>query len=102
MATWKIQGLYVAQIADHVDVVTHVDWACEGHESTISAKLPLDAPWQLFLPYADLTQERVLSWIWAKLNKAAIESKVDAPELPPLNEALKPVISVSKPLPWGN
>lgn len=106
MATWKVEGLYVAQTADQADVVTHVDWACEGIKS-IRAKLPLDPPGQPFAKYKDLTQELVLSWVWLKLNKGlwadldkeAIEAKVDALEAPVLDAVA--LESVSKPLPWG-
>lgn len=106
MAIWKIEGLYVAQTADLEDVVTHVDWTCQGRES-LSAKIPLDAPGQPFTSFEDLTEELVLSWVWAKLdkgfwaklNKEAIEAKVDAPEAAP--ETSVSLDSVSKPLPWG-
>jgi hypothetical protein len=102
MATWKIENLHVAQTSDYADVVTHVDWACEGNHP-INGRLTLDAPGQRFTAYFELVESQVLSWVWAKLNKGAIEAKVNAPVVPPSTEAVKPLLSASdvKPLPWG-
>jgi len=102
MATWKIENLHVAQSSGYADVVTHVDWACKGVRD-INARLTLDAPGQPFTSYEMLSESQVLSWVWAKINKAAIEAQVDAPAVPqPLKElkSLSLASDVKSP-PWG-
>ena len=101
MATWKIESLHVAQTPDYADVVTHVDWACEGNHSA-NGRLILNAPSKRFVNYFELVESQVFSWVWEKINKGAIEAKVDAPVVPPSTEAVKPLLSTSdvKPLPW--
>jgi len=94
MANWKVEGLYVAPSLDgHSDVVTQVAWACEGNNS-MRGKLDLGAPGQPFVSYADLTEDTVLSWVWAQVDKQFVEKDVDAvaPDVP--------VVAV-KPLPWS-
>jgi hypothetical protein len=103
MAEWKVESLFVGQTADHANVVTHVAWACEGNNPRLG-KLTLDPPGQLFTAYSDLTEQRVLAWVWEKLDKAAIEASVDAPVPQLSSEALKPLHlpSAVKALPWSN
>lgn len=93
MANWKVEGLYVAPSLDgYSDVVTQVAWACEGNNS-MRGKLDLGASGQSFVSYADLTENLVLSWVWARVDKAFVEKDVDAD--PPV---ASPV--ALKPLPW--
>ena len=95
MANWKVEGLYVAPSLDgHSDVVTQVAWACEGNNS-MRGKLDLGAAGQPFVSYADLTEDTVLSWVWARVDKAFVEKDVDA--------SLPAALTVTlKPLPWSN
>jgi hypothetical protein len=92
MSNWKIEGLYVAQTADYADVVTDVSWACYGN-NTMRGKLTLGFPGEPFVQYADLTEDKVLGWVWAQVDKAFVEADVDAAG------ANAPVVAV-KPLPW--
>jgi hypothetical protein len=103
MATWKVENLHVTQTGNNSDVVTHVDWVCDGNHLA-KGRVELDAPGQPFVSYDELTEEQALSWAWDKINKAKIEEKVNAPILPPPVDILKPLSwqSVVKPLPWGN
>ena len=90
MANWKVEGLYVTP--DN-DVVTAVAWACCGN-NTMRSKLALGEPGKPFVSYADLTEDAVLSWVWARVDKAFVEKDVDAalPAAPPVT---------LKPLPWS-
>jgi hypothetical protein len=51
---------------------------------------------EAFTPYADLTLDQVLGWVWANgvdkdATEAAVESQIEAQKNPPV---------VSPPLPW--
>jgi len=92
MSNWKIEGLYVAQTADYADVVTDVSWACYGN-NTMRGKLTLGPPGVPFVQYADLTEDKVLGWVWTQVDKEFVEKDVDgvAPDVP---------VVAAKPLPW--
>jgi hypothetical protein len=52
---------------------------------------------EAFTPYADLTLDQVLGWIWANgvdktATEAAVEGQIEAQKNPPI---------VSPPLPWS-
>jgi hypothetical protein len=83
------------------DVVFEVYWACSGIQDGYSGgsginscKIPL--PSAAFTPYADLTQQQVLDWIWANgVDKSAVELQVqDQIDL----QITPPVLIL--PLPW--
>jgi hypothetical protein len=46
-----------------------------------------------FVQYADLTEDKVLGWVWAQVDKEFVEKDVDgvAPDVP---------VVAAKPLPW--
>jgi len=57
-----------SQIDGESDVVFTINWTLFGNEGVLSASLPCgtSVPYVAgdpFIPYADLTQEQVLSWI---------------------------------------
>ena len=89
MANWKVEALYVTP--DN-DVVTAVAWACSGN-NTMRSKLTLGPPGEPFIDYADLTEDKVLGWVWAKVDKTFIENDVDA-------ASAKMAAITVKPLPW--
>jgi hypothetical protein len=89
MANWKVEALYVAP---EKDVVTAVAWACYGN-NTMRGKLTLGPPGVPFVEYAELTEDKVLGWVWAQVDKQFVENDVDAvaPDVP---------VVAAKPLPW--
>lgn len=90
----------------YTDVVFNVQWVCQGNQTanntnyysrTIgSCAVSLD-PLVPYTPYADLTQEQVLGWIWSSgVDKAATEATI---QLKIDNQINPPV--VTPPLPWA-
>ena len=75
--TWKIYDL-LRVIAD--GVVTKVDYACEseddGHSTRTVGTFTLSGSTddEGFIAYADLTEENVLGWIAANVDKSAVEA----------------------------
>ena len=73
-------------------------WQCTGTEdnlhSSVYATCSFDG--DLTTPYADLTPEMVLGWVWEQVDKSAIEQSI-ADRI----EALKNPVEASG-LPWSN
>lgn len=68
--------------ANPSEAVLQVGWRCNGQDGDYSGSvystctLPAADP-ASFTPYADLTQDQVLGWIWANgVNQAATEAAV--------------------------
>lgn len=91
------------QEAGQTDVVFTVHWTCSGTQDEYAASVysttavPAPAEGTPFTPYADLTQEQVLGWIWANgvdqaATEAAVQQQID-------NQINPPVIQ--PPLPWA-
>lgn len=89
------------QDAGQTDVVFIVHWTCAGVQGAYSASVynttRIPAPeGGSFTPYADLTQEQVLGWVWANgVDQAATEASVQQQ----INNQINPPV-VSPPLPW--
>jgi len=88
------------QEGSETDVVFNVHWTCSGTQDTYSSSVystcQVPAPSGSFTPYADLTQEQVLGWIWANgvdqaATEASVQSQIDNQVNPPM---------VTPPLPW--
>lgn len=82
------------------DVVFCVHWQCWGSDGEYSGSVystcTVPVPGDPFTPYADLTQEQVLGWIWANgvdkdSAEAAVAQQIENQKNPPV---------VSPPLPW--
>jgi hypothetical protein len=83
------------------DVVFTVHWRCTGVDGiysgssygTCGVTLDTDVP---YTPYADLTKEQVLGWVWEsgvdkEETEAKIDNQIEAQQNPPV---------VSPPIPW--
>jgi hypothetical protein len=103
---WSIGALDCKVSEDNLsDVVFNVHWRCSATEvdgdKTYSASVystcSVPGPGTPFTPYADLTQEQVLGWIWANgVDKDATEAAV----LQQIENQKRPVV-VAPPLPWA-
>lgn len=85
------------------DVVFTVHWTLNGVDGDYNGSIygscgvTLD-PSAPYTPYADLTQEQVLDWIWAGgVDKAASEANVQAQ----IDQQINPTV-VTPPLPWAS
>ena len=100
--TWTISAMDCAPSEDGMtDVVKTVHWRCTGvdgdYSGTVYSTCALPAPEGQFIPYANLTEEDVLGWIWANgVNKEATEAAVQTQIA---NQINPPV--VTPPLPWA-
>lgn len=102
---WAVNSMTAYPEAEgHTDVVFQVAWVCsatDGINNTAtygSVDLTLD-PQAPFTPYADLTLEQVLDWVFGKLGdegKAAAEAQCDDQLA-----AMAAPATVTPPLPWG-
>jgi hypothetical protein len=100
--TWAVASMdcYPAEGGEQ-DVVFTVHWNCSGVNgayngyvySSQSVTVNPDEP---FTPYADLTQDQVLGWIWASgVDKDAVEANVEQQ----IQNQINPPV-VTPPLPW--
>ena len=106
---WIIERLLVKPTEGTLtDVVITADWRCNGTETTGSGdtektysgtcygSCSFAPPTGSFTPYADLTEQQVLSWCYQNgVDQKAIETNVTAQIEAQINP---PVVSL--PLPW--
>ena len=105
--TWLIEWMQCyPQAEGQTDVVFQVGWRCNGLleqdnqsfsgtvYSTQSVTYTAGSP---YTPYADLTEDQVLGWIWAAgVNKEATEAAVEMQ----IAQQVNPPV-VQPPLPWA-
>lgn len=102
--TWTVTAMdCYPQAEGQTDVVFTVHWTCSGVQDTYSASVYSTqsvtyAASFPYTPYAQLTQDQVLGWIWAAgvdktATEAAVQKHID-------NQINPPVIQ--PPLPWSN
>ena len=100
--TWNISVLNcIPQTAEGADYVVTAHWQCTGVDGAYTGQVYSTTSFAVvqgesFVPYADLTLETVLGWIWANgVDKAATEAAVEQQ----IQNQINPPI-VSPPLPW--
>jgi hypothetical protein len=99
--TWTVSQLdCYPQAEGQTDVVFTVHWTCSGTDGTYNGSVystcSVPAPTGTFTPYADLTQDQVLGWIWANgVDQASAEAAVQAQ----IDNQINPP-TISPPLPW--
>ena len=100
---WNISQLDCKVLeGDLSDVCIVVHWQCsdevDGYSASVYATCSLPSPDpESFTPYASLTQEQVLGWIWANgvdkdATEAAVLQQIENQKNPPV---------VAPPLPWA-
>jgi len=101
--TWNISQLNcVPQAPEGADYVVVAHWNLSGTDGTYSGSVYSTCSFPVvqgenFTPYADLTQDQVLGWIWANgVDKASAEAAVEQQ----IQNQINPPI-VSPPLPWA-
>lgn len=107
MATmqWQIQWMQTTPTtATPPECVITVGWICTGvqdqdgqtYQNSVYSTASFQGPGDPYTPYADLTQDQVLGWVWASgvdkdATEAAVQAQID-------NQINPPVIQ--PPLPW--
>jgi hypothetical protein len=101
--TWTVTAMdCYPQEGSETDVVFNVHWTCSGTDGTYNASIysTCSVPASTgssFTPYADLTQEQVLGWIWANgVDQEATEAAVDQQ----IQNQINPPV-VTPALPWS-
>ena len=100
--TWLIERLdCVPQVPEGADYVVTAYWRCNGvdadYSGTVYATTSFPVVEGAFTPYADLTQDQVLGWVWANgVDKDATEAAVEQQ----IQNQINPPI-VAPPLPWS-
>ena len=100
--TWNISQLdCVPQVPEGADYVVTAHWQCTGVDGVYSGQVYSTTGFAVvegaFTPYADLTQDQVLGWVWDSgvdkdATEAAVEGQIEAQKNPPI---------VNPPLPWA-
>ena len=100
---WNISQLdCLPQSPEGADYVVTAHWSCNGSDGQYSGSVYSTCSFAVvqgeqFVPYADLTQDMVLSWCWANgVDKASAEAAVQQQ----IDNQINPPI-VSPPLPWS-
>ncbi len=99
--TWNISQLdCLPQAPEGADYVVTVHWQCNGvdgdYNGSVYSTCSFPVVQGAFTPYADLTLDQVLGWVWDNgvdkdATEAAVEQQVEAQKNPPV---------VAPPLPW--
>jgi hypothetical protein len=100
--TWRVSQLdCLPESPEGDDYVICCHWQCNGVDGEYSGSVYSTCSFAVvegdFIPYANLTLETVLSWIWANgvdkdSAEAAVEQQIENQKNPPI---------VSPPLPWS-
>ena len=101
--TWSVTAMDAyPQAEGQTDVVFTVHWTCAGVQDTYQASVYSTcgvtySSGTPYTPYAQLTQEQVLGWVWASgVDKAATEAAVQQQ----INNQINPPVVTPK-LPWA-
>ena len=100
---WTISVLdCLPQTSEGTDYVVVAHWQCNGTDGTYNGSVYSTCSFPVvqgstFVPYADLTEQQVLGWIWANgvdqaATEAAVQTQIDNQINPPV---------VTPPLPWA-
>lgn len=105
--TWKVTGIKKGDVSTLSDVILNVRWEKkgvdeDGNEGKFSGATPFSAPHSAaFVPYNELTEEMVLTWVKAVV-VGSYEEHVHAQIQKQINLAKRPIVDVSDAeLPWA-
>ena len=99
---WQVSEMNcLPQTQEGSNYVICCHWQCNGvdgdYNGSVYSTCSFPVVQGAFTPYADLTQDQVLGWIWANgVDKAATEAAVEQQ----IQNQINPPI-VSPPLPWA-
>ena len=103
---WKVEGLDCYPTKDSkTDVVITVHWRCNGSEENDSKTYHSTSygtvgvtyeDGDAFTPFADLTKDQVLGWVWESVDKNETEASVQKS----IDNQINPPI-IQPDLPWS-
>lgn len=93
---WSITKLIVKpKLGHHENAVAYVAWKAAKGVAEKFGTIALKEPGDGFVPYAQLTEAQVLSWVWANIDKNEIEAQLAEPSIAILGD------TAVLPLPWA-
>lgn len=93
---WTITKLECLKMLDSLsDVVIKVFWTVSQDTEQFDGITTLGLPGDSFIPFDQLTQNQVLTWVWNKVSKEGTESIITTR----LSEKANPS-TIDPPLPW--
>ena len=104
--TWSIDWMQAStqEINGFTEVVLSAGWRCSGTDGTYSSSVygsvsfPQPEEGGAYTPYADLTLDQVLGWVWENgVDKDAAEVSVTSQ----VENLVNPPV-VQPPLPWAS
>jgi hypothetical protein len=105
--TWVVNYMTCLPTYDaQTDVVYEVGWSCFAQQTQdgvnytnnfIGTTVLQDLPGDPFTPYSELTQEQVLSWIWA--SDGVDKDSIERYNQDVINGQITPTL-ITPPLPW--
>ena len=78
--TWGVNNMVsYPQAEGLMNVVTTVNWVCNGTDGTYSGALTGSTPVRLnadapYTPYNELTEQQVISWVWETIGQDQVTS----------------------------
>ena len=104
--TWHIDALdCVPDVDGMVDYVVCAHWRCNGTDGTFSGSVYSTQSFEVkssdpnFVPYDQLTEELVVSWVQAAMGDETVTATMDA-IAQQIQDQINPKI-VTPPLPWA-
>lgn len=105
---WKIEWIKcIPQVGDIENYVAECGWRCNATEQEASASAygsssfavsNAEDSFTAFIPFDQLTEALVLSWVWGSgIDKEAVEAALKQQ----IDSILKPAVVIA-PLPWLN
>ena len=104
--TWSVTNLYTIPATNEPDYVVTALYELVGVDGTYTSSISNSAQFEVssegdFIPYADLTNEIVISWVKEQLGvdgvanlEASIQGQIDSQINPPVSPE-------NTPLPWN-
>jgi len=101
--TWLVEAIdCYPTYESQTDVAFTIHWRCNATDGTYNATIYSTCPVTYtagapFTPYAQLTQDQVLGWIWTSgVDQTATQTALDGM----INAQINPTV-VTPPLPWA-
>lgn len=93
---WSITKLIVEpSYGNRNNIVVYVSWKVQSGAATQYGRTGLVPSSNEFVAFENLTESMVLNWVWAAIDKQAIEASVAA-----MLKPAAPVTAITKQLPW--